>query len=75
MTKVVVPSLAEKKKTTRYRDGKVVTTTGAKVGMNRRCVYGGWQQADQSRLFMYLSVGVRGESMRNVHAAVYWDGA
>eukprot|EP00903_Cladosiphon_okamuranus_P007987 g7708.t1 len=29
--KVVVPSLTEKKKTTRYRDGKVVTTTGAKV--------------------------------------------
>eukprot|EP00752_Nemacystus_decipiens_P005483 g4964.t2 len=31
VTKVVVPSLTEKKKTTRYRDGKVVTTTGAKV--------------------------------------------
>lgn len=28
---MVVPSLTEKKKSTRYRDGKVVTTTGAKV--------------------------------------------
>ncbi|CAM9368158.1 unnamed protein product [Pylaiella littoralis] len=33
MAKVAVPSLTEKKKTTRYRDGKVVTTTGAKVKM------------------------------------------
>lgn len=31
VAKVVVPSATEKKKTTRYRDGKVVTTTGAKV--------------------------------------------
>ncbi|CAN0048928.1 unnamed protein product [Ectocarpus sp. 8 AP-2014] len=29
--KVDLPGLTEKKKTTRYRDGKVVTTTGAKV--------------------------------------------
>ncbi|CAN0232769.1 unnamed protein product [Ectocarpus fasciculatus] len=29
--KVDIPGLTEKKKTTRYRDGKVVTTTGAKV--------------------------------------------
>lgn len=27
----VAPSLDSKKQTTRYRDGKVVTTTGAKV--------------------------------------------
>lgn len=31
VTKVVVPSLTETKQRTRYRDGKVVTTTGAKV--------------------------------------------
>ncbi|CAN0381295.1 unnamed protein product, partial [Ectocarpus sp. 12 AP-2014] len=29
--KVDLPGLTEKKQTTRYRDGKVVTTTGAKV--------------------------------------------
>lgn len=33
--KVAVPDVTEKKKTTRYRDGKVVTTTGAKVGTRR----------------------------------------
>ncbi|CAM9485627.1 unnamed protein product [Scytosiphon promiscuus] len=31
VVKVAIPSSTEKKKTTRYRDGKVVTTTGAKV--------------------------------------------
>lgn len=31
MASVVVPDLRDKKQTTRYRDGKVVTTTGAKV--------------------------------------------
>lgn len=36
MAKIAVPSLTEKKKTTRYRDGKVVTTTGAKVRHDMR---------------------------------------
>lgn len=31
MVNAVLPSLKEKKQMTRYRDGKVVTTTGAKV--------------------------------------------